>query len=189
MRWAIFRYEYIVSLKTTVKDQEKTIDTLDKDIQTLEDRITHMENKLFCYIDNRDGTITDNRTGLIWLKNANCFGKRTWRTAMRSVEKLAHGQCALSDGSQASEWRLPTKAEWMAMTEKGYKNFALSNAAGTYQWREGNAFSKVPSSRYWSSSTRLNFGSHAWYVNLHDGHVNFNSKNSTNYVWAVRGGE
>ncbi len=26
------------------------------------------------FTDNGDGTVTDNQTGLIWLKNANCFG-------------------------------------------------------------------------------------------------------------------
>ena len=30
------------------------------------------------FTDNGDGTVTDNLTGLIWLKNADCFGSRTW---------------------------------------------------------------------------------------------------------------
>ena len=34
------------------------------------------------FTDNGDGTVTDNLTGLIWLKNANCFGTRTWATAL-----------------------------------------------------------------------------------------------------------
>ena len=28
------------------------------------------------FTDNLDGTVTDNQTGLIWLKDANCFGFR-----------------------------------------------------------------------------------------------------------------
>jgi len=28
------------------------------------------------FTDNEDGTVTDNLTGLIWLKNANCFGAK-----------------------------------------------------------------------------------------------------------------
>ena len=31
------------------------------------------------FTDNGDGTVTDNLTGLIWLKNANCFGTRRRR--------------------------------------------------------------------------------------------------------------
>src|SRR3990172_5700801 len=34
------------------------------------------------FMDNGDGTVTDNLTGLIWLKNANCFGTRNWASAL-----------------------------------------------------------------------------------------------------------
>jgi len=30
------------------------------------------------FTDNGDGTVADNRTGLIWLKNANCFRCINW---------------------------------------------------------------------------------------------------------------
>ena len=36
------------------------------------------------FIDNHDGTVTDNLTKLIWLKNANAFGFRTWEQALLS---------------------------------------------------------------------------------------------------------
>jgi hypothetical protein len=36
------------------------------------------------FTDNGDGTITDNLTGLIWLKNANCFGLRNWLNMLAS---------------------------------------------------------------------------------------------------------
>jgi len=31
---------------------------------------------------------------------------------MESAAKLANGQCDLSDGSKADDWRLPTEEEW-----------------------------------------------------------------------------
>ena len=34
------------------------------------------------FTDNGDGTITDNLTGLMWLKDANCFGSQTWTNAL-----------------------------------------------------------------------------------------------------------
>ena len=38
------------------------------------------------FTDNSNGTVTDNLTGLIWLKNANCFGSnRLWATALSDV--------------------------------------------------------------------------------------------------------
>ena len=37
------------------------------------------------YVDCGNGTVTDNETGLIWLKNANCFGEMGWFAAMAAV--------------------------------------------------------------------------------------------------------
>ena len=34
------------------------------------------------YTDNHNGTVTGKLTGLIWLKNANCFGSATWAQAL-----------------------------------------------------------------------------------------------------------
>ena len=35
-------------------------------------------------IPEGDGTVLDNLTGLIWLKNADCFGVQTWTNALIS---------------------------------------------------------------------------------------------------------
>jgi tetratricopeptide (TPR) repeat protein len=138
------------------------------------------------YTDNGNGTVTDNKTGLIWLKNANCASRKmTWKKGMQWAAKLAHGQCGLSDGSKAGDWRLPTKEELEAMIDERYKSPALSNAAGTGQWKEGDAFSGV---QYWYWSSTENSTSSAWDVSLNDGYVSSNGKSLTDYVWAVRGG-
>ncbi len=141
------------------------------------------------YTDNGNGTVTDNKTGIIWLKNANCFGKQNWETAMRSAAKLAHGECALRDGSRAGMWRLPTKDDWKAMIDKKYKNSdwsqpGISNAAGTGPWKEGDAFSGVQTSAYWSSTEYAN--DNAWRVYLRYGGVPTGGKDGTYYVWPVR---
>jgi len=139
------------------------------------------------YSDNGDGTVTDNRTGLIWMKNANCSEDwMTWEEAMQWATNLAHGQCGLRDGSRAGMWRLPTIEEWKAMVDKKYKGPALSNAAGTGQWKEGDAFSGVQSSWYWSSTSRSM--SSAWGVVLSVGFVDSLVKTDAVDVWAVRGG-
>lgn len=142
------------------------------------------------YIDNGDGTVKDNQTGLIWLKNANCFGTQNWKTAMQSAAKLADGQCNLTDGSKAGDWRLPTIEEWEAMMDNRYTYSALSNAVGTDQWKEGDAFLGVQTSNnYWSSSSGVaRYSGFAWYVNLDNSSVSDGSKTSTAYVWPVRGG-
>jgi hypothetical protein len=147
------------------------------------------------YTDNGNGTVTDNRSGLIWLKNANCFGRQDWKTAMQSAANLASGQCGLRDGSRRGMWRLPSKEEWEAMIDKKYVDRenrnppALSNAAGTGTWKEGDAFSGVQASYYWSSTTYAYYTPYVWYVSLNYGPVYTGVKNYTYYVWPVRGGQ
>jgi len=145
------------------------------------------------YIDNGDGTVTDNRTGLIWLKNANCFGRQDWKKAMQSAANLASEQCGLSDGSKRGMWRLPSKEEWEAMIDKEYvdrENYSqptLSNTASTDPWKKGDAFLGVQTrSGYWSSTTYVNGPSSAWNVYLNGGFVRTNVKTFTSYVWPVR---
>src|SRR5262245_6995997 len=58
-----------------------------------------------------NGTVKDMQTGLIWLKNANCFGLTNWADANIKAAALASGQCGLADGSKPGDWRLPTLEE------------------------------------------------------------------------------
>jgi serine/threonine protein kinase len=139
------------------------------------------------YIDNGDGTVTDNRTGLIWLKNANCFGRQKWEKAMQLAAELADGECGLTDGSKPGDWRLPTIDELKAMRDTKYRNPVLSNAVGTDKWKEGDAFSGVQSSIYWSSTPLATVTNYAWFVFFDGGYVDYYSKTNANYVWPLRG--
>jgi hypothetical protein len=146
------------------------------------------------YTDNGNGTVTDNRSGLIWLKNANCFGGQKWKKAMQSAVNLASGQCGLRDGSRRGMWRLPSKDEWEAMIDEKYDSLqkpglALSNAAGTDKWKEGDAFSGVQTNNYWSSTTTAGGTTGAWGVYLNGGGVGSYDEANTYYVWPVRGGQ
>lgn len=82
------------------------------------------------YVDCGNGTVTDNRTGLVWLTNADCFGEVTWYEAaatagglsdvddnLCALESLSAAlcDCGLNDGSSPGEWRLPSPREWQAM--------------------------------------------------------------------------
>jgi len=147
--------------------------------------------KSYRYTDNGDGTVTDNRSGLVWLKNANCFGRQRWKKAMQSAANLASGQCGLRDGSTRGMWRLPGD-ELLAMIDTEYVDVkngskpALSNAAGTGPWKEGDAFSGVQANRYWSSTSHALEPSYAWNVDLDYGGVFSNRKPFKYYVWPVR---
>ncbi len=153
------------------------------------------------YEDIGDGTVQDCRTGLIWLKNANCTtnlagivksaGYLDWYDAMTWVTALGNGSCGLTDNSSAGEWRLPTKTEWMAMIayakKMGY-NPVLTNAAGDGLWTNGDAFDNLVSSNfYWTNTSYIDDITHAWIVHMPDG--NFFITDSVAYVWPVRGGQ
>jgi hypothetical protein len=91
------------------------------------------------FTDNINGTVTDNLTGLIWLKNANCFGVQ-WTDALKDSGSLANGQCGLTDGSTAGQWRLPNVRELESLA-----NVSQSNAAA---WLNMQGFNSVQSDHY-----------------------------------------
>lgn len=138
------------------------------------------------FTDNGDGTVTDNLTGLIWLKNANCFGIRTWSDALNDCNTLADDGTNLTDGSVAGDWRLPNVKELQSLIHYGVYNPALPDTAGTGKWKEGDPFSGVRSHDYWSATTHSNYTG-AWSVFLFDGSVNDLYKANSRVVWPVRG--
>jgi hypothetical protein len=142
------------------------------------------------FTDNGNGTVTDNLTGLIWLKDANCFGARTWSDALNDCNSLANGSCGLSDGSVAGDWRLPNVRELQSLIHYGFHDPAVPNTAGTGKWTSGDPFTNVQSWLYWSSSkcTGLS-GDYVWHVDTHIGCTYELIKTNPNtYVWPVRGG-
>jgi hypothetical protein len=147
------------------------------------------------FTDNENGTVTDNLTGLIWLKNANCFSFKTWIDGITDCNVLADGEdCGtggsflLTDGSNGGDWRLPNRSELLSLLDLEYLSPALSNSAGSGQWTEGDPFSNVLSTWYSSSTTWVQINSKAWSVFLVDGDVHVTDKDSYLYVWCVRGG-
>jgi len=119
--------------------------------------------------DNGDGTVTVN--GLVWLKDAGCYGRMNWNDAMSRPKTLAHGQCGLSDKSKIGDWRLPTIDELKAI------------------YSAKNQFKAVQANAYWSSSTYAYYTDNAWVVYMHVGNVGYDGKDFYNYVWPVRGGQ
>ena len=131
------------------------------------------------FTDNLDGTVTDNLTGLIWLKDANCFGLRTWSYALSDCNGLQAGWCGLTDGSNAGDWRLPHYKELFSLVDAKNYNPALPTV---------HPFADVRSEEYWSSTTYAYHSNYAWYVNMYDGYVGYDAKDFYYRVWCVRGG-
>jgi hypothetical protein len=144
------------------------------------------------FTDNANGTVTDNLTGLIWLKSANALGVRTWANALTACNTLNSGEAGLTDGSVEGDWRLPNVLEMRSLIDWRYSNPALSNTAGTGQWTSGDAFTGVQSggTPYWTSTSSMSqptWG--AYQVAMPSGVASVDSKTSSRYVWPVRGGE
>jgi hypothetical protein len=140
------------------------------------------------FLENGDGTVTDNLTGLIWLKDAGCAiffpgdstgqNARNWSSAITAANSLTDGFCGLSDSSSPSDWRLPNVKELNSLIDYGRYNFALPSV---------HPFINVKS-MYWSSTTNANSASFAWLVSALFGSVQGYGKASIFYVWPVRGG-
>ncbi len=142
------------------------------------------------FTDNSDGTVTDNLTGLIWMKNANAFGAQNWNNALNISNNLADGQGGLTDHSIAGDWRLPNINELISLIHYGYYSPALPNTAGTAHWEEGDPFTNAQSWNYWTSTTRMNGGGgSAWCVAFTNGYSLNSTKTNTLYVWYVRDGQ
>jgi hypothetical protein len=140
------------------------------------------------FTDHGNGTVTDNLTNLVWLKNANAFGGKTWTQALADCAALASGQADLTDGSTAGQWRLPSVRELKSLVCANYASPALANTAGTGQWTAGNPFSSVQSGFYWSGTSFANTTGNAWIVVINVGNVFAVDKSNSNYVWPVRAG-
>lgn len=166
------------------------------------------------YVDCGNGTVTDNRTGLVWLKNAECLNAAVdWWTAIEFVAGLsdlpngfctglglteAECDCGISDGSSPGEWRLASVAEWRRMTEDAIEigcSPSITNDAGNDCWDQqcvdagACSFSGVQSAIYWSSTTFANGTDFAWVVFMNFGLVSSDGKTFYNRVWPVRGGQ
>jgi len=134
------------------------------------------------FTDNENGTVTDNITGLIWLKDADCWGTRSWSDAVTLCSELGSGTaaCGLWDNSNPGDWRLPNYREL----------FSLLDAENNYPaLPDGHPFGDVQTLSYWSSTTYSNSPGNAWIVDMGDGGIaSMNKTNFLNYVWPVKGG-
>jgi hypothetical protein len=152
-------------------------------------RIEDLESSIYRFTDMGNGTVRDNNSGLIWLKNANCYVNYiSWEDAKSAAAGLAEGICELTDGSQVGEWRLPNNAEWESFVDLNYQFPALSNSLGRGKWTPGDPFNNVMTMGYWSCEG-LDVVN-AYSVNMSDGTLAFDHKNqhSQSYAWPVRAG-
>jgi len=154
------------------------------------------------FTDNADGTITDNLTGLIWLKNANCSVAQATSqqdallkvASLNATGKMNDNDCG--DGSKAgghqTDWRLPNIKELESLINYGFVNPAFSGASGLTNGTANDPFTNFQVAfGYWSSTTYAGDPSIGWGINFSNPQtvVNNGAKTFYGYVLAVRGGK
>jgi hypothetical protein len=133
------------------------------------------------FTDNGDGTVTDKLTGLIWLKNADCFGQKTWDEALTDCNGLANGSCGLTDESAAGDWRLPHVRELFSLIDFKTYPVVLLNQFFTNVIQD--------QTNWWTSTNSISTQSNAYYLNITSiVTISSSPKTNSNHVWPVRGG-
>jgi len=129
--------------------------------------------------DNKDGTVTDATTGLMWQKCSfgqewdgnECTGSRVrqnWQQALEAAET--------SNWAGYDDWRLPNRNELQSLVDYSRYFPALDPLF-------------VSSHIYWSSTTYAANLDAAWTVSSNDGRVLPSNKTHNYYVRAVRLGD
>ncbi|HMK49858.1 MAG TPA: DUF1566 domain-containing protein [Thermodesulfovibrionales bacterium] len=121
------------------------------------------------YVDNLNGTVTDNLTGLLWQQEDDGLA-RSWDQAMQYCVSLSLGGY--------SGWRLPSKRELHSIV-----NYGIATPGPTIN----NIFINTKANYYWSSTQQAYDPATAWAVSFYAGYVFYNSRNLNYYVRCVRG--
>lgn len=141
------------------------------------------------YRDHDDGTVTDTRTGLQWMRcsmgqilaQGKCHGNAT-TTTYKGALKAGEVEIYRKTGGY-SDWRVPSMDEMRSLvycsSEQPYRwNKSGDPCKGDYKIPTINAeaFPGTPSSSFWSASSYAKDSNYAWYVYFGDG------KSSTSYL-------
>lgn len=125
------------------------------------------------FTDHNDGTVTDNLTGLMWVKAPhdlpNNSGTTNWNVAIDFCNSLTY--------AGHSDWRLPNVRELQSLADFDNRDPALPS---------GHPFIDISPNRYWSSSTYSEFSDRAWYMVLVGGQLAVELKTDSYRVWPVR---
>ena len=140
------------------------------------------------FTDNRNGTVTDKLTGLMWKKcsegqawdsNTNgCTGREasyTWQDALKQAQTVntSGGFAGFTD------WRLPNITELESLVEEQCYDPAINLSV----------FPNTPSNYFWSSSPVAYYGYYAWVVYFSYGYDDWYYKYYNGSVRLVRSGQ
>ncbi len=130
------------------------------------------------FIDNKDGTVTHKKTGLIWQR---CAVGQTWIEGdcddVGSEISFYDAMAIISKMPEKSDWRLPRIDELLTIVEYNSSFPAINKTI----------FPFTPIGSFWTSSISTNNTETGWVVNFGDGANNLNELKKTNFIRLVRG--
>ncbi|MCP4361435.1 MAG: DUF1566 domain-containing protein [Chloroflexi bacterium] len=124
------------------------------------------------FTDNGDETVTENNTSLMWQQDGT--SSMTWEAALTQCEDLTL--------AGYEDWRLPNIKEIRSISDDD--NLYHPSVSTTY-FTLTETYSKT-TTIYWSSTTRENKTTQAWFVDFYYGLVSHENKTDTGYVLCVR---
>jgi hypothetical protein len=168
------------------------------------------------FVDNLDGTITDNQTGLMWEKKlaaddvgGNCANVTQANRGIRYVNNVYQWSTTdftpdgllyidflanlnRADGSSSDGLTIDRQnySDWRIPTIVELQtNLDLTvSSCGSTAPCINTIFGPTQASAYWSSTTGANNSFNAWVVNFSDGFVLHDGKDFNSFARAVRGG-
>lgn len=133
------------------------------------------------FADQGDGTLIDNKSGLMWLKDSQCLGKRKWQETSQAIERLnkyPHRVGCKEYTKTYEDWQLPDLATLAELTDGAPDTPA--------DWLSQQGATDVMARDYWSiTENPLNLY-YAWALNLKQGAPRNYSKAFPLLVWPVR---
>jgi hypothetical protein len=138
------------------------------------------------FTDNLDGTVTDNLSGLTWLKDARCLAINTaagldWLGAL-SAANVAPNTCGLG-AADPGGWRLPNVNEMQSLIDISQSNPPLPIGHPFVNFVN----SATPPFSYWTSTLEAVFVTNAVGVDTFDGTIRGDSRTALKNIWPVRG--
>jgi hypothetical protein len=123
--------------------------------------------------EERDGTVLDRLTGLVWTRNANVAEfPMTWQESLDYITSLNR-----EEAFGCPDWRLPNRRELRSLISHQTRRPALP---------EDHPFMNVFPGWYWTSTTAAINTAYAWYVHLEGGRMFYGGKEQFFLLWPVR---
>jgi hypothetical protein len=136
--------------------------------------------KIGNFTDNKDGTVSDSATGLMWQQAEG--GLDLWSSGTNvsgSGLVYALSYCTGLSLGRHSDWRLPNVKELASIVDYAQYNPEINTAF----------FPNAAVNIYWASTPQATFASIAWGVEFFNGSVTYSSMSDSYNVRCVRGGQ